>query len=118
MNTLKGKIESVAKVLLYLSIASSILLNADMLDAGMTAFYLGLSAVFWAVLWFLYMFVRDAILAFGWKKPAFPLPQYVEEDAEIERMSEEMDADWSNDPGDPSSPIYSGNIGLRSLSDK
>ena len=105
MNTMKRKIELVAKVLLYLGIASYIILNADTVDAGMVAFYLGLSAVIWAVLWFLYVFVRDAIIALGWKRPDFPLPQYAHEDAEIEMASKNY-IDSSNDSGDPSSPIY------------
>lgn len=111
MNTMKRKIEPVAKVLLYLVIATYIILNADTVDAGMVAFYLGLSAVIWAVLWFLFVFVRDAIIAFGWKKPEFSLPQHEREDVEMDRAEEKNDGLSLNlsdttDPHDPSFRLF------------
>jgi len=48
------------------------------------------SAFLWAVLWFLYVFVRDLDIALGWKKPGFPLPQYEREDMEMDRTREEI----------------------------
>jgi len=90
MNTMKRKIETVAKVLLYLVIASYIILNADTVDTGMVAFYLGLSTVIWAVLWFLFVFVRDAIIALGWKRPEFSLPQHEREDVEMDKVRKEI----------------------------
>lgn len=111
MNTTKRKIEPVAKVLLYLGIASYIILNADTVDAGIVVFYLGLSAVIWAVLWFLYVFVRDAIIALGWKKPEYSLPQYEREDVEMHRVEEINDGlslslSDTTDPHDPSFRLF------------
>lgn len=111
MNTMKRKIETVAKVLLYLAIASYIILNADTIDAGMAAFYLGLTAVIWAVLWFLYVFVRDAIIALGWKKPEFSLPQHEREDVEMaraEKINDSLSLNLSDttDPHDPSFRLF------------
>lgn len=109
MHFVKNRGEGAAKLLLYLTITTFIFLHADKMDGGTAIFYLGVSGAIWAVVWFIYVFVKDAVTAARWKKPAFPLPQHVQEDADLE-------IDWSNDPGDPSSPIYSGNIGLRSTS--
>lgn len=110
MHFVKNRGEDAAKLLLYLSITTFIFFHAEKkMDVETAIFYLGLSAAIWTVVWFIYVFVKDAVTAARWKKPSFPLPQHVQEDADLE-------IDWSDDPGDPSSPIYSGNIGLRSTS--
>lgn len=109
MRFIKNRREGAAKLLLYLVITTFIFFHAEKMDVMTAIFYLGVSAAIWAVVWFIYVFVRDIVIAVFWKKPAFQLPQDIQDDVESE-------TDWSNDPSDPSSPIYSGNIGLRSMS--
>ncbi|SEJ01424.1 hypothetical protein [Nitrosomonas eutropha] len=92
----------ISKVALYFIIFAFVFLNSGNIDLETTIFYLGVSGVIWAVIWFMYMFVRDTIIAARWKKPNFPLPQYIQEDAKLEKMREEMSQEQLNDPYDPS----------------
>lgn len=109
MRFIENRREGAAKLLLYLVITTFIFFHAEKMDVMTAISYLLVSAAIWALIWNVYALVRNIIIAVFWKKPAFQLPQDVQEDVESE-------TDWSNDPGDPSSPIYSGNIGLRSMS--
>lgn len=94
------KIEKVAKVSLYISIFSLEILNVEKIDFGTVMESLVHSGILWGILWFLYVFVRDAVIAYGWKKPKFPLPQYEREDMEMDLERERMSYN-SNDPFDP-----------------
>lgn len=101
------RVEQVSSVLLFLAISAFIFLKADSPDTETTVYYLAGAVILWAVPCFLYVFIRDAVIALRWKKPAFPLPQYEKEDAEMEGMREEMRDGWNNNPSNPASPIYS-----------
>lgn len=94
-------------LLLFLGISAFMFLKADKLDAETSLYYLAGAGILWTVACFLYVFIRDAITALRWKKPAFPLLQYEKEDAELERLREEMRESWNNNPSNPASPIYS-----------
>ncbi len=111
------RVEQVLALLLFLGISAFMFLKADKLDAETSLYYLAGAGILWVIPCFLYVFIRDAIIVMRWKKPAFSLPQYEKEDVELEKLMNEA-TDWGDDPGDPSSPIYAGNIGLRSLSKK
>lgn len=102
MYFVKNRGENAAKLLLYLSITTFIFFHAEKMDVEMAIFYLGLSAAIWTVVWFTYVFVRDAVTAARWKKPAFPLLQHVQENVELEGLREEMFQRELNDPYDPS----------------
>jgi len=97
----------ISKVALYFIIVAFVFLNSGNIDLETTIFYLGVSGVIWAVIWFMYVFVRDTIIAARWKKLNLPLPQYIQEDAELEKMREEMRDEWHKNPSNPASSIYS-----------
>lgn len=92
----REKIEKVAKVSLFISLFSWAILNVEKIDFGTVMLSLVHSGVLWGILWFLYVFVRDAVIAYGWNKPKFPLPQYAKEDAEIAREIEISLDEWTN----------------------
>jgi len=96
------RVEQVSSVLLFLAISAFIFLKADSPDTETTVYYLIGVVILWAVPCFLYVFIRDAVIALRWKKPTFPLPQYEKEDAEMGRLREEMFVNQLNDPYDPS----------------
>lgn len=75
-------------LLLFLAISAFIFLKADSPDTETTVYYLAVAVILWAVLCFLYVFIRDAVIALRWKKPAFPLSQYEKEDVEIDCISD------------------------------
>ncbi len=90
--TRQEKNERKAKILPFVAITMTVMAMSEI--TKITVFInLVYSAFLWAILWFLYVFVRDLIIGFSWKKPEFPLPQYEEEDREIARLNED---EWSD----------------------
>ncbi|HNO75907.1 MAG TPA: hypothetical protein PKG49_09930 [Nitrosomonas mobilis] len=89
MITKQERFERRAKILLFIGITVTVMATGEItiLSVIDNLFY---SAFLWAVLWFMYVFIKDAAIAFGWKKANFPLPQYAQEDAEMDRIREEM----------------------------
>ncbi len=88
MATKQEKFERKAKILLFIIITVIVMATKDITKVTVIN-NLVYSAFLWAVLWFLYVFVRDLDIALGWKKPTFPLPQYEREDMEIAKAYEE-----------------------------
>jgi|GEM_PF-4627499 len=96
------KIERIVQALLFLAIFALIFMRADVPDMETFGYYLAGSVVLWAVIWFIYVLIRDAIIALRWKKPIFTLPQHEKESAVTEKLREEMFINQLNDPYDPS----------------
>ena len=98
MATKQEKIERKAKILLLIIITVAVMATNEITKITVIN-NLVYSVFLWAVLWFLYVFVRDLDIALGWKKPGFPLPQYEQEDMEIAKAYEEdggLSLDLSN----------------------
>lgn len=102
MRFIKNRREGAAKLLLYLVITTFIFFHAEKMDVMTAISYLVVSAAIWAVVWFIYVFVRDVVIAVSLKKPTFQLPKHIQEDAELEELREEMFQRALNDPYDPS----------------
>ncbi len=96
------KIERIVQALLFLAISALIFMRADVPDMETFVYYLAGSVMLWASVWFIYVLIRDAIIALRWKKPVFSLPQDEKEAAEMEKLREEMFINQLNDPYDPS----------------
>ncbi|WP_292981828.1 hypothetical protein [Nitrosomonas sp.] len=61
INNAQGELAVV--LLLFLAISAFIFLKADSPDTETTVYYLAVAVILWAVLCFLYVFIRDAVIA-------------------------------------------------------
>lgn len=111
MRFIKNRREDAAKLLLYLVITTFIFFHAEKMDVMTAISYLVVSAAIWAVIWFIYVFVRDAVIAVFWKKPIFPSSQYDQGDIKrrgLKNDSDDFSVSLSNasDINDPSWHLF------------
>ncbi|MBK6616900.1 MAG: hypothetical protein IPG31_00475 [Nitrosomonas sp.] len=98
MDTRQEKFERKAKILLFVVITVIVMATKEITKVTVIN-NLVYSVFLWALLWLLYVVVRDTAIIIGWKKPAFPLPQYEQEDMGIAKAYEEdggLSLDLSN----------------------